>query len=809
MIGDTTTTLGKVYRTLLLILIAAAAGARASGPSAAELARSIREAALNPDDCYRVRDLSFRKDDIRLYFTDGYLIFSKPVAGHRVSAVFTTDVEGGDGEVILLPPTRGERQSLAKFTQSPNLDEHIAAAMMIFTDGTGAVLRERIEKEGFGKKVPEVGALMADQWSSVLASIRQGFELRMVDDLFSPDPKKSGFMFLGLAGRERGNFDVLYDPRSREQIIAGQLADHANRLRYNIWTSFMARSVRTGAAKRIEPGFSLTHFSIDSTLDANLHMKASTTVKLRVGAAALRSFPFEIAAAMKVTSARVDGTPVELFARDSGRERALRRSDDNSLLVVTPDALSPASEHEFSFEHEGDVISSAGNGVYFVGARSNWYPRSAPEFSTYDMTFRYPKKLTLVTPGELVDDRTDGETRITRRATTVPVRFAGFNLGNYERVIGSAPGFTIEVYGNRSLEVALQPKAGPADPENSTRPLMTPRRSQLQPQIPPPPPDPLARLHAVSTEVSSSLEFFSSLFGPPALKTLTVAPIPGTFGQGFPGLVYLSTISYLDPASRPVPLRGENQQLFFSELMIAHEVAHQWWGNVVIISSYQDEWLMEALANYSALLWLEKKSGPKALDTVLEDYRTRLTAKDEEGRTVESAGPIVWGVRLESSEIRDAWRAITYEKGAWIMHMLRRRLGDDRFLKMLAELRRRYEFRAVTTEEFRALAGGFLPPRSPSDTMNSFFDNWVYATGIPKLKLQSSVKGFKVSGTVSQSGVDSDFSLEAPVEIQFAKGAPQTVWVRTSSEPVPFSVTVKQPPVRVSLGASSVLTAKK
>jgi aminopeptidase N len=218
---------------------------------------------------------------------------------------------------------------------------------------------------------------------------------------------------------------------------------------------------------------------------------------------------------------------------------------------------------------------------------------------------------------------------------------------------------------------------------------------------------------------------------------------------------------------------------------------------------------MEALANYSALLWLEKKSGPKALDTVLEDYRTRLTAKDEEGRTVESAGPIVWGVRLESSEIRDAWRAITYEQGAWIMHMLRRRLGDDRFLKMLAELRRRYEFRAVTTEEFRALAGGFLPPRSPSDTMNSFFDNWVYATGIPKLKLQSSVKGFKVSGTVSQSGVDSDFSLEAPVEIQFAKGAPQTVWVRTSSEPVPFSVTVKQPPVRVSLGASSVLTAKK
>jgi hypothetical protein len=801
-----------VSRTIFLLLVSVAIGARASGPSAVDLARAIHDAKLDPGECYRVRDLSFRKDDIRVYLTDGYLIFSKPAAGQRVSAVFTTDVEGGDGEVILLPPTRGERQSLATFTQSPNLDEHITAALMVFTDGTGAMLRERIEKEGADKRVPEVGALMADQWSPVLANIREGFELRMVDDLFSPDPKKSGFMFLGLAGRERGNFDVLYDPRAREQIIAGQLADHASRLRYNIWTSFMARSVRTGAAKRIEPGFSLTHFSIDAALDANLHMKASTTIKLRVGAAALRSFPFEIAAKMNVTSVRVDGAPAELFARDSVREHALRGNEDNALLVVTPDALPAGTEHEFSFEHEGDVISSAGNGVYFVGARSTWYPRGAAEFSTYDLTFRYPKKLTLVTAGELVDDRIDGETRVTRRSTAVPIRFAGFNLGNYERIIGSAPGFNVEVYGNRSLEVALQPKAGAVQSDPSTHPITAQQRRDAmmgQPQIPALPPDPLARLHAVSIDVSSSLEFYASLFGPPALKTLTVAPIPGTFGQGFPGLVYLSTIAYLEPAARPAPLRNLEQQIFFSDLIVAHEIAHQWWGNVVIVSSYQDEWITEALANYSALLWLEKKRGVKAVDTVLDDFRARLLVKDSDGRTLESAGPIVWGIRLESSDIPDAWRAITYEKGAWIMHMLRRRLGDDRFLKMLAELRRRYEFRTITTEQFRALAAEFLPPRSPSRAMDAFFDNWVYASGIPKLKLQSSVKGFKVSGTVTQSGVDSDFSVEVPVEIQFAKGAPQTVWVRSSSEPVTFSVTVKQAPARVSLPAYSVLAAKK
>ena len=95
---------------------------------------------------------------------------------------------------------------------------------------------------------------------------------------------------------------------------------------------------------------------------------------------------------------------------------------------------------------------------------------------------------------------------------------------------------------------------------------------------------------------------------------------------------------------------------------------------------------MEALANYSALLYLERRRGVKALDSVLDGYRKRLLAEATEGRTRESMGPIIWGTRLVSSQAPDAWQAIVYEKGSWIMHMLRRRLGDDRFFAVLAEL---------------------------------------------------------------------------------------------------------------------------
>jgi aminopeptidase N len=145
--------------------------------------------------------------------------------------------------------------------------------------------------------------------------------------------------------------------------------------------------------------------------------------------------------------------------------------------------------------------------------------------------------------------------------------------------------------------------------------------------------------------------------------------------------------------------------------------------------------------------------------------------------------------------------------------MLRLRIGDARFLKLLAEARRRYEFRSMSTRDFQALARESLPPRIPADALDAFFENWVYSTGVPALRLKTSKRGvapaIKLTGTVEQSGVDNDFSVEVPVEIQFAKSAPQVVWVRTSNEPAPFSVTLKEIPLKVTIPAGVGVLARK
>jgi aminopeptidase N len=145
--------------------------------------------------------------------------------------------------------------------------------------------------------------------------------------------------------------------------------------------------------------------------------------------------------------------------------------------------------------------------------------------------------------------------------------------------------------------------------------------------------------------------------------------------------------------------------------------------------------------------------------------------------------------------------------------MLRRRLGDDRFFALLKEMRRRYEFRSVTTEGFRALVKEHLPPRVTKESIDAFFDNWAYSTGVPELKVSTSIKGkapsVRLTGEVQQKRVASDFSVEIPVEIHFAKGPSQTVWVRTSDEPAPFSVTLKQTPVRVTIPAGTGVLARR
>jgi hypothetical protein len=771
------------------------------------MSQQVRQALLDPAQCFRVRDLRFTRDEIKLYFTDGYLIFGKPANGIGITAVFSNDVEGGEAELLLLPPSVRERRSLANFAKSPNLNTRFGQAIMVFTDETAAELRAMIQEAG-SRSSEEMGNVLASRWNSTLSSFIGSFEVRLVEDVLSPRRKELGFFFAAIGNSPLGNFDIIFDPRQNHQVSLGQVTFREGRSYFDTWTNFQSRSFRMGQRPTPLPDLKIESYKIDATIDPELKLSAVSRIRV-IPQYTDRTLALELSQQMKVTAVTVDGALGEAFSPASLRANLLR-SNDNNLVLISAGREFPANQPvELEVRHEGNVIQSAGQSVYFVSARGAWYPNRMSQFASFDVTFTYPKTLDLVATGDLVSEVVEGDTKISRRTTASPARFFGFNLGDYERIRVKRGELTVEVCANKGLEAALRPpmRAVELPPMQTQWPRGQRRPTVTQPPVivmPPPLPDPTARLQELAAEVAGTLEELSARFGKPPITTLTISPIPGRFGQGFPGLVYLSTMAYLDSAQRPIPKGNTMQQVFFDEILHAHEVAHQWWGNGVGSADYQDDWMMEALANYSAIWLLERKKGARTLQTVLEAYKNDLLRKTDDGEsTIESVGPITIGQRLYSSKAPNAWSLITYHKGSWILHMLRRRMGDDRFQQMLAALYGRNKFRAITTEDFRKLAVEFLPPGSPDPKLENFFDQWVNGTGIPALKLTTSVSGkaprVKFTATVTQSEVDEEFSTWVPIEIQVGRAKPIVKWVQTSNEPVQLQLTLPAAPTKVTL----------
>jgi hypothetical protein len=773
---------------------------------------------LDADACFRVRDLPFEHPDLRFFFTDGWLIFAKPVNGQRVAALYVGTETTDDAEVLVRPSNRAERASLAHATGSPNMDEHFKMAAFLFTGGESDALYAAAVKSAV-RKDPTQGMLFLSQWGDVLRNLASSLEVRIVHDLLSGAASRNeSLFFAAVAGKDNGNFDIYYDPLEYEQVVLGKVAHTTGEPNFEVWTSFRTRAaLRAGTP--VPTTTSLSNYRIEATIQPNLEMEVVTRATILAPRRLEGAIAIDISPDMEVTSAKVAGENAELFRREAMRESLKNIGGNETILIGLKTPIEKGQTRELEIHHHGQVIHQAGDGVFFVADRVNWYPTRGYNFATYDLTFRLPKQYLLAAPGDPVEERVDGDWRIVHRRTNTAVRNAGFNIGSYEHVSVKRGKYEVEMYANTNAEpflsargsryAVIAPPAGPRSPRDHLPPgviELTPKANV----------NPSTRMDAMGADIAEEFEWMANQFGPPPLNRIAVAPIPGFFGQGFPGLIYLSTVSYLDEAARKAVLHGDpTYEPFYSFVMHAHETAHQWWGNLVTPATYHDEWVSEALANYTALLLLERKRGPKALEAILEDYRKSMLLATKTKGTVESSGPLTWGFRLRENVANDPWRIITYGKGSWVIHMLRCRLGDEAFLRMLAGLRKQYEYKMLSTDQFRAVVTQYLPKTDPDPTLENFFDDWVYGTGIPQIEMKSSTHGkapaVTLNITVKQSGVPDDFVTEVPVEIYMPGVAkPMVRWVHATSEPTLITVKLRSAPKQVLLAPGlSVLMRSK
>jgi hypothetical protein len=855
--------------------------ARAAGPTpdcpqtTPDLYARIRSVGLDPQRVYRVRDASIDRPNLHLDFDNGTLAFTEDICGRITGAFFE-----GEGEIRLRPPNRVERGSLALFTGMAILEEQFTSGYLRFNDDTAAAFEPFLSPAAEGA---EFIADFIKEWSAASSTLAESDALRLLVDFShflpmqaverrverrasspvqpgdraserslmktpgsppaenQPDPKFPSLLHAHLVGRRLGVFDVFWDATSAEPLSAGQRRVKDDVLFFDIWTSF-APSGAGSAATALAGEASISSFQITATVQPPTSLRATTEVKLRIQSGGERTLLFELSRYLKVDTVEADGRAVDFIQNPAMEGTELQRKGNDLVAVVFPIPLASGQELKIRFSYSGEVLSEAGNGLLYVGERGTWYPNFGSSPAQFDMEFHYPADWTLVATGKVatgkvatgkvttgkpmsqaaaVPEGTSDQIVVSRYTSERPIPVAGFNLGKYVRAEVKAGNILVEAYGTKGVEKSF-PKARSEVIEPPTFPgSRQPRSRSLPPLVvTPPPPSPARDVQAVADRAAKAIASFSEWFGPYPYSSLALTQMPGNFSQGWPGLVFLSSLAFLSPQEQ-TDLRLDPVSRELDTQVLVHETAHQWWGDLVQWTGYRDQWIAEGLANYASLLVLEQQN-PAQFREVLEKYRRDLLSKNKDGEWLRDAGPVTLGQRLNSSHFPDGYEAISYERGTWLFHMLRSMLRDsmprdsgfdnskqrdssfkdssskdsslhtpetasrsrkaranpatnpdEPFFRALRKIRERYAGKSISTQQLIQVFEEELPRPlwyEHRRKLDWFLEAWIEGTAIPELeareiRITEKTGVTTVTGVIIQRDAQRDAQKDAPNDL--------------------------------------------
>ncbi len=760
---------------------------QAPGP-AESLYLKLRTVGLEKSRIYKIRESSLDRGALHISLEDGTIAFTEDAGGRITGAFFT-----GFGEALLSPPNTTERASLALFTGAAILEEKFSTAYFRFNDDVYTELQASLRD-------PENRDAFFSEWNQTARNLAAQDGLRLLLTLSEspatqdkPSSSNSNDHFLHgfFQGNKLGTFDIRWDSLLPEQIAAGQQKRVDGEDYYDVWTSFAVaqakRSLSSGFEDGLEvetpiPGFDITNEKIQAAVNPPTRLDAKAALSITAGRGGNRTLLFELSRLLQVSQVRADGQAVEFIHNQAIEGSRLARRGNDLIAVILPSPLLPGQKLELSFDYSGAVLSEAANGLLYVGEHGTWYPNRGLAMASFDMEFRYPAGWTLVASGHRTESRVTGSEQVARWVSERPVPLAGFNLGKYSQTMTRAGKVAIVTYATSTVERSLQAEVTPAPsfPEFLKR---NPAAATL-PLVPLPQPSPSQNLQMVGTASARAMEFYERHFGPFPYSELAITQMPGHLSQGWPGLIFLSSYSFLGPQERE-RLENDPARRLISEQTIAHETAHQWWGDLVTWSGYRDQWVMEGLANYSALMLLESHD-PAKFHLILQKYKDDLLAKNHKGTPLMDGGPVTLGVRLSSSQFPNGYVGISYGRGTWLFHMLRtmmrdaerkatkaqaRQNRDEPFLRALRKLRTEYEGRPVSTAELMSVLESELPPSLRYEGRKSldwFYQAWVNGTAIPalglrKLKFADKRTTTLVTGILVQDHAPDDLVTAVPV----------------------------------------------
>lgn len=745
-----------IRKSFFLAMVCLLASACALPQTSAEsLASGVWNAVLaptmDPAKFAHTENVEIIRDRIHITLIDGTIQFTQSVNGVVFGAVFR-----GSGRLQVDPPNPLEAQQLRLFTKRDKLDMAFNDATFSFTDA----LLDEISKQVKWQTASSGDDLYVKRQKE-REDLGESAIPRLFQAILSADHSKTAFFLADCKTKEKGWVEIQDDALQPEDISIGRWTEVVGGRRvHDPWMSFPAGSASSADAWKdpyAKDDFSIRSYNINVGVSSGAELQATAQLDIEPRLPGQNVLLFDLDANLRVASVKdAQGNSLPFFQSRETKDRIQSYGDYIAVVLASP--LKLGAPQVLNFRYAGKrAIRKAGNGNYFCES-SGWYPAHPNSFAArtnFDLTFHSPKNSLLVATGEKTSDTLDGNIRTTNWKSEIPLAVAGFAFGEYKVYNEKAGQVNVDVYANREPDDVMQ----------SIQRYFESGRALAAVGVL----TPAAMAKTMAIEMSNTIRIFQNYYGPYPYKHLSVTslPISYSYGQGWPGLIYLWSGSFLDATQRhAIGIRDEIQ---ISDFFRAHEASHQWWGHRVGWKSYHDQWLSEGFAEFSGNLYVQYRQNMKEYLARWRSEKELLKAKDIKGHTIESLGPIWMGQRIASSETdRSAYQDLIYSKGGYVLHMLREQLSDSRspdsdhrFKEMMWDYCKTFNNKPASTEDFKSIVEKHMTPYMDLDGNHKtdwFFSQYVYGTGIPHYYFQVTTEATPdgkthLKGQLTRSGV--------------------------------------------------------
>ena len=677
--------------------------------------KAFYQTGLDTSTAYSVSNLAIKKDSMTLLLKQGTVFLMQPIGGEVTGAAFV-----GDGEASMTPPNRTQRFMLNKYSGSETLKEPFTEAVFRFCDGTDKTIR------ALGKATPAVAAdedrstqIFKDrnQWLDGTRSLQ--LEMQLLENRIS-GLKNRDFFLVDFHSPTHDWLTYLHNPlEMKENILMSSETKGAKGRRYLVpWCQWHKQTDYDQAGHYVlipdHDGSRLIrilHNDMTLNLPTTKEVEWSLTMRFVPLVDDLKAVAFDLDNnAQSQSHWYEDFRPVRaLSVTDEGGQELLFMHSKDQLLVYLPHPARIGVPVILSARGKAEVIYQL-TAQSFGLLEDDWYPKYGylGGRSSFHWIVRVPKPFLITGSGKIVREFEENGLNGIETQCDMAVEFPWVIFGRFQKDASTYVGeesrktVPLTIHSFPTMDVVI------------TDPLLLELLESPTP-LPVNLAAPIDKVKSFFNEWKEVLKLYEKIYGPYPYDELHIAQMAPQlgFGQSPQGFVQLTGAAFLSQAR----LSSD-----FVHGFVAHEFAHQWWGHQVAEALPDDEWLSESFAEYASGIFVKEYQGPKRFQRTLEEWKKFAKIGDPQA-------PIAAANMLSGPNGGRQRIGLLYNKGPYVLHMLRVQLDDEPYKKVMRSVQETYKNQNISTEMFLRELN-----RITGSDYTYFFDQWFWDVGIPKFR---------------------------------------------------------------------------